>query len=154
MIPLQNPMLPTILALFLLLASPLFAADCPKHAKTPDALVEIEHTWAKSLETHDAAALACILADEFEDYSANGAVYSRSQVLEYLPQRKPSHNELSDIHPHVNGDMGYVRGLNTVILPDGTVKAKVRFTDIFNYRDDRWVAVAGQEALVEETPKQ
>jgi hypothetical protein len=133
----------------LFLAPPLFAADCPKHAKTPDALVDIEHTWAKSLDTHDAQTLACILADEFEDYGANGAVFSRSQVLENLPQRKPGHNQLSDMHPHLNGDIGYVRGLNTVTNPDGTIRAKVRFTDIFEYRDGRWVAVAGQEALVQ-----
>jgi hypothetical protein len=133
----------------LLFLASVFAADCPKHTKTPDALIEVEHTWAKSLETHDAQALGCILADEFEDYSVTGAVYSRSVVLEHLPERKPSQNELSDLHPHVNGDMGYVRGLNTVVLPDGTVKAKVRFTDIFEYRDGRWVALAGQEALVQ-----
>jgi hypothetical protein len=142
------------IAIALIFASSLFAADCPKHAKTPDALVDIEHTWAKSLETHDAVTLACILADEFEDYSANGSVYSRSVVLEHLPERKPSRNELSDLHAHVNGDMGYVRGLNTVIAPDDTVRAKVRFTDIFEYRGGRWVALAGQEALVQEIPKQ
>ncbi|HEX8816893.1 MAG TPA: nuclear transport factor 2 family protein [Terriglobales bacterium] len=137
----------------LLSASSLFAADCLKHAKTPDALVDLEHTWAKSLDAHDAQTLSCILADEFEDYSANGAVYGKSVVLDHLPQRKPGHNELSDLHPHVNGDMGYVRGLNTVTNPDGTVRAKVRFTDIFNYRDGRWLAVAGQESLVQDAPK-
>jgi hypothetical protein len=40
-----------------------------------------------------------------------------------------------------------------VIDADGQVRAKVRFTDIFVYREGRWLAVAGQESLVSETSK-
>jgi hypothetical protein len=32
--------------------------------------------------------------------------------------------------------------------------ASVRFTDIFAYRDGRWVALAGQETLVPEAKQQ
>jgi hypothetical protein len=132
-----------------LLSSASWTADCPKQPKTTDGLIQSEQTWAHALETKDAAVLGCILADEFEDYSANGAVYKRSEVLEYLPQRKPSHNNLSELNPKLLGsDYGFVRGLNTPTAPDGSVVAHVRFTDIFAYRDGRWVALGGQETLV------
>jgi hypothetical protein len=32
----------------------------------------------------------------------------------------------------------------------GKVVARVRFTDVFTYRDGRWQALAGQESLVPE----
>lgn len=129
----------------------LFAGECPRQPKTPAALAQVEQTWAHGLETKDAAALGCILADEFEDDSANGAVYKRADVLANLPQRKPRHNALSDLQPHLLGeDFAYVRGLNTVTDPDGTVVAHVRFTDIFAYREGRWMAIAGHESLVQE----
>jgi hypothetical protein len=60
---------------------------------------------------------------------------------------------LSELHPHVYGEFGYVRGLSTVLDADGKIRARVRFTDIFVYREGRWLAVAGQESLVKETSK-
>ena len=138
------------IAAVLLMSSMLWAADCPKQAKSAEALVQTEETWAHALEAKDAGVLGCILTEEFEDYSANGSVYKRDVVLEHLPQRKPSHNELSELQPKLLGsDYGFVRGLNTVTAPDGSVVAHVRFTDIFAYRDGRWVALGGQETLVQ-----
>ena len=134
----------------LLTSISLWAADCPKQPKTADGLIQIEQTWAHALEAKDAAILACILADEFEDYSANGSVYKRSEVLDHLPQRKPSHNNLSELNPKLLGpDYGFVRGLNTVTAPDGSTVAHLRFTDVFAYRDGRWMAIAGQETLMQ-----
>ena len=49
---------------------------------------------------------------------------------------------------HIYGEIGYVRGLNTVTDPNGKVIANVRFTDIFVYRDGRWQALCGQETLL------
>ena len=47
-------------------------ASCPSgQAKDEAALVQIEQTWAKALEQHDAAAVGCILANEFEDADPN-----------------------------------------------------------------------------------
>jgi hypothetical protein len=127
-------------------------ASCPSgQAKDEAALVQIEQTWAKALEQHDAAAVGCILANEFEDADPNGALHNRAETMANVPHRRPGSNKLSELHPHVYGDFGYVRGLNTVVDPSGKVLARVRFTDIFVYRDGRWVAVAGQESLLADT---
>src|SRR5207237_4514971 len=115
------------------------------------ALVQLEQTWAKALEQRDGAAVGCILAAELEDADPNGALHSRAEALANIPHRRQGSNKLSDLHPHVYGDFGYVRGLNTVVDPNGKVLARVRFTDIFVYRDGRWVAVAAQESLLSDT---
>jgi hypothetical protein len=49
---------------------------------------------------------------------------------------------------HVEGDMGFARGLNEILDSSGKIVARVRFTDIFTYRDGRWQALAGQETLL------
>ena len=60
----------------------------------------------------------------------------------------PGKNILSELDPHVFGDFGYIRGLATLVDGQGKTNARVRFTDIYVYRDQRWLAVAGQESLL------
>jgi Domain of unknown function (DUF4440) len=126
-------------------------ATCPRdQPRDGSALLQLERTWAKALEAYDQDALGCLLGDEFEDADIHGDLHNRGEMLARAAQRKPSHNELSELSPHVQGDFGFVRGLDTVTDPQGKILAKVRFTDIFAYRDGRWVAVAGQETLLPE----
>ncbi|MGH9545698.1 MAG: hypothetical protein ACRD23_10825 [Terriglobales bacterium] len=51
------------------------------------------------------------------------------------------------------GDSGYIRGLATLVDGQGKTVARVRFTDIYVYRGQRWLAVAGQESLLPEAAK-
>jgi len=46
--------------------------------------------------------------------------------------------------------MGYIRGMATLVDAQGSVRARVRFTDVYVYRDGRWQCVAGQESMVNE----
>lgn len=127
----------------------LWAEDCPTNQpKDGSALVQLEQSWAKALEQHDGAAVGCILAPEFQDADPEGQLHDRAATLAAIPKRKPGANQLSELDPHVYGDFGYIRGLATLVDANGTVKAKVRFTDIYIYRDGRWLAVAGQESLL------
>jgi uncharacterized protein YfaT (DUF1175 family) len=129
-------------------------AECPKQTKTEQALVELEHRWAKALEQRDSSVIDCILAPEFTDSSATGQLYARQQVLGALPTRKASFNHLQELHATVLGDAGMVRGVNRVTDAAGHELARVRFTDVFAYRDGRWQAIAGQETLVQEKAPQ
>jgi len=136
------------------LAALACAAECPKnHAMTEGALVELEQTWAAALTRHDAAAVACILGDEFEEADVDGSLHTRAQVLEHIPQRKPGSNHLNGMRAHVDGNFGYVRGLNEVLDSSGKIVARVRFTDVFIYRDGRWQAILGHESLVGEASR-
>jgi ketosteroid isomerase-like protein len=130
------------------------AADCPKNQpKTEAALLELEQNWAAALDRHNADTVACMVADEFEDADVDGSLHTRSQMLAHIPQRKPGSNHLTEMRAHVEGNFGFVRGLNEILDPSGKVVAQVRFTDIFTYRDERWQALAGQETLLREASR-
>jgi ketosteroid isomerase-like protein len=135
--------------LVLPLSLPAFAADCPKNQpKTEAALINLENTWADALSRKDAEAVACLLSDEFEDADVDGSLKTRAQTLAHIPQRKPGVNHLSEMRAHVEGNFGYTRGLATLVDASGKVIARVRFTDVFAYRDGRWQALAGHESLI------
>lgn len=138
----------------LLLAVPPIANVCPKNQpKTETALLELEQNWAQALSRRDADTVACMVADEFEDADVDGSLHTRTQMLAHIPLRKPGSNHLTEMRSHVEGSFGFVRGLNEVLDPSGKLVARVRFTDIFTYRDGRWQALAGQETLVGEASR-
>ena len=131
------------------LCSFAYAAPCPAgQAKNEDALVKMEQTWARSLEQSDAATLSCILAEEFEDAGPDGALTDRTSTLAKAAQHRSVHHELTELHAHVQGDFGYIRGKATAVDAQGKVVAQVRFTDVYAYRDGRWQCVAGHESMI------
>ena len=140
--------------LWVFLLCPLaLAAPCPAgqpagKAKNGEALIRVEQTWARSLEQRDTAALGCILADEFEDAGPDGKLTGRAATLAKAAEHRAVHHELSELQPHVEGDFGYIRGVAAAVDAQGKVVAKVRFTDVYVYRDDRWQCVAGHESMV------
>jgi ketosteroid isomerase-like protein len=136
--------------LWMLMLCPLaYAAPCPNgQAKNEEALVKIEQTWAQSLERGDAATLSCILADEFEDAGPDGSLTDRASTLAKAAQHRSVHHELTELRAHVQGDFGYIRGMATAVDAQGKVAARVRFTDVYAYRDGRWQCVAGHESMI------
>lgn len=125
------------------------AAPCPSgQARDASALVQIEQNWARALEQRDVPALACILADEFEDAGPDGKLADRAMTLTKAAEHPAVHHELSELHPHVSGRFGYIRGLAAAIDGQGKLVARVRFTDVYAYREGRWQCVAGHESVV------
>ena len=138
-----------LLLILLGCAIPSFSANCPRgQAREEKALIQLEEKWAKALDQHDSQVISCLLADEFQDADVKGAVHDRSEALGRVAQPRQGTNRLEEMHAHIYGHAGFVRGINRVVDASGKVLAKVRFTDIFVYRDTRWQAVAGQETLV------
>jgi hypothetical protein len=54
---------------------------------------------------------------------------------------------------HVEGNCGFARGLAMLVDATGKVLARVRFTDVFTYRDGRWQALAGHDSLLSEASR-
>ncbi len=136
------------LVVLLGLAATAFAV-CPKdQPKTDATLIQLEQNWAAALNRKDVDAVACLLGNEFEDADVDGSLHTRKETLEHIPNKKPGTNQLSELRGYVNGDMGFTRGLATLVDASGKVVARVRFTDVFAYRDGRWQALAGQESLL------
>jgi ketosteroid isomerase-like protein len=143
-----------LLIALLALGLSAWGADCPKNQpRTEAALVQLEQNWAAALSRKDVDAVACMLADEFEDADVDGSLHSRSWTLERIPHKKPGTNQLSELRAHIEGDMGFARGLATLVDASGKIVARVRFTDVFTYRDGRWQALAGQESLLGEASR-
>jgi len=142
------------LGLWLVIFCPLaYAAPCPAgQARGENALIQIEHTWASALERRDKDALSCILAPEFQDADPEGNIIDRAATLAKAAAHMPVHHELHEMKAHVHGDFGYIRGLATAVDTQGKVVARVRFTDIYVYRDRRWQAVAAHESMLPATP--
>jgi ketosteroid isomerase-like protein len=130
-----------------------YAAPCPAgQPKDGNALVQTEQVWAKALEQRDPAALGCLLAAEFEDAGPDGTLQDRDATLAKAGKHQPVHHELTEMHAQVHGDFGYIRGLATAVGAQGEVLARVRFTDIYVYRDGRWQVVAAHESMLAGTP--
>jgi len=143
-----------LLAWAALFSFPLMAANCPSlQLRDGNALVQLEKAWASALEVRDADAVGCILADEFQDADPNGKLHGRAETLAQIPDRRPGKNVLSELDPHMFGRFGYIRGLATLVDGQGKTLAQVRFTDIYVYRGQRWLAVAGQESLLSDPAK-
>jgi ketosteroid isomerase-like protein len=142
-----------IVAFFLSL--PALAAHCPQdQPKTEAALIALERTWAEALNHKNAQTVSCLLADEFEDADVDGSLHARAETLAKIPNRKPLRtNRLTELRAHIEGNMGFARGLNEIVGAGGEVVARVRFTDIFIYRDGRWQALAGHETLLGEASR-
>jgi ketosteroid isomerase-like protein len=150
----SNVKILTFLAACVAVAVPAFAVDCPKNQpKTEAALKQLEQDWAGALSRHDADTVACMVADEFEEADVDGSLHTRAQMLEHIPHRKPGSNHLTELRSHVDGNFGFVRGLNEVLDAAGKVVAKVRFTDVFTYRDGRWQAILAHESLLGEASR-
>jgi hypothetical protein len=137
--------------LWLLVLCPLANASCPVgQPRDEAALIQIEHMWAQALEKHNISALDCILAADFEEAGPEGQLFDRSHMLTRAQDPQEVHYELSEMHGHVYGDAGYIRGMGVAVGEGGKIKAKTRFTDIFVYHDGRWQCVAGHESLMKE----
>lgn len=135
----------------LLLCPAAAAVPCPTaQAKDEAALVQMEKAWARALDERDSHALDCILADEFEDADVEGKLISRTATLAKVGTSRALHHELSDLHAQVHGDFAYIRGVADAT--DSRRKGvRVRFTDVYVFREGRWQCVAGQESLVAES---
>ena len=65
---------------FALLICPFaFGGNCPSgQTKDESALVQLEQSWAQALERHDADAVGCLLADEFQLWSSKIAAHKQA----------------------------------------------------------------------------
>ncbi len=112
--------------------------------------MEQEQRWADALNRKDVNAVGCLLATEFEDADVDGSLHTRKETLDRIPNKKPGTNQLSELRAHIEGNLGFTRGLATLTDASGKVVARVRFTDVFIFRDARWQAMAGHESLMGE----
>jgi ketosteroid isomerase-like protein len=136
-------------AVLLLVAGGFAECDNGKQERSEKALLEMENRWVNALDHRDSKALDCLLAQDFVDSDATGQLRTRQQVLDAVPNRKTYAQHLEDLRARLYGDTGIVHGVNRVTDKEGKEVARVRFTDVFRYRDGQWRAVSGHETMVQ-----
>ena len=106
-----------------------------------------EAAWVAALQARDTATLGRLLTDDFVDTTWQGARRAKPEMLAGLAANGPQPNDISDLAISLHGDTAVCRGRNTIHGPDGAVRAHIRFTDVFLYRDGGWRAFSAQETL-------
>jgi len=138
-----------LLAVLFLIPSVSAKCECNQHdAKSTDGLVSAENRWVKALDQRDQKALSCLLAPEFKDAGVYGELRDREKVLADLPHRLDAGQRLDNLETLLFGFTGVVRGVNHLTTTKGQPMVDVRFTDVFVYRRNRWLAISAQETLV------
>jgi len=115
------------------------------------ALIKIEHDWANALLKSDVAAFERFLAKEWT-YNADGQVMSKAQANAEVKSGayKIASMELSDLSPHVFGDVAVVT--MTAVMKGkykgSDIPGPTRSTDFFVKREGRWQAVSTQNITI------
>src|ERR1700744_3872232 len=125
-----------------LLLSVLFAAasfsaqaDYAREPRNAAGVMATENSWVAALQSRDGKTLSCLLAPGFMDMAWNGQLHGRDEVLKSLPQRPAIGIHLSAVKVELSGDKAIARGINSATKPDGKPLGRVKFEDIFEYRD-------------------
>ncbi len=96
----------------------------------------------------DRAALDPVLADDFMNSTWKGELLDKRQMLEGLAKPVRYCHRLDDLKVNLYQKTAIVRGINIVTDQSGRILTRIRFTDVFIYRDGRWQAVAAQETEI------
>ena len=110
-------------------------------------LLALENRWLQVEE--DPVALEGILASDFL-HVVPGAIITKDQHLQFLREHpaggKRPERRFENLHVRVYGEAGIVNG--AVIETTEHGEHKTLFTDVFAYRDGKWMAVSAQELPV------
>ncbi len=113
-------------------------------------LMDMENQWAKASKAGNADALAPMLADDFVGLDSDGAMRTKSEVLERTKKAKWTANEIGDLKVIVHGDAAVVTGSWTGKGTDGggkAIDAKERWADTWvKTSNGKWQCVASASA--------
>jgi uncharacterized protein (TIGR02246 family) len=111
-------------------------------------LVAVEDEWARAIVSNDAARIAGFTADDWVIVSASG-VGTREHFLSLVRSGALTHSameRISDARVRVYGDTAVLtaRMTNTAHYRGERFDADEWVTDVFVYRDGRWLCVLSQ----------
>ncbi len=113
----------------------------------------IQQDLARAWLEHDRAAIEQLLAPEWVVTQADGTILDRATVLgPFFDSVRFDSNVIDDVTVMVYGDTAVVRGRTMVsaTVNGAPVSARIRFTDVFVRRHDRWQAVASHASTLAE----
>jgi hypothetical protein len=115
-------------------------------------LIALEHRYARALIAKDIAFLRAYYAPEWRGGNWNG-FYTRSTLLQRLADRRylVKSMRLRDVRARVIGNVGIVQGVDEEVtsMNGRDTSGLWGFTDIFERRGGRWVAIASQTTRID-----
>ena len=100
-------------------------------------LTAIEEQLASTYQKHDCAGWGALLADEWFVTHITGEVITKKEVLEMCRTAPEITQTFENLSVRAYGTTAIVTGLNYATALGQTIK--LRFTDVFIRRNDRWV---------------
>ena len=137
--------------MFALVALPLAMAD--KNLGPAELIADLEHKWADGQKRGDAAAVAPMLASNFESTDVNGNTYGREKLLANLKGGKWEKNEIGDVKVRLYGNTAIATGTWTGkgVDGDGTkIDRHERWTDTWiRMPGGNWQCVASHASSIQ-----
>jgi ketosteroid isomerase-like protein len=137
----------------IVLISTAFSAVAAFAAPAPDqTLVNLEAKWSKAVAAGDVAAVDAILAPDWTSQGSSGKVETKAKTLADMKSGvdKVASMHNHDVHARVFGDIGVVQGSDDEKSSHmgKDTSGTYTWTDVFQKRGGRWVAVASQNTEV------
>jgi hypothetical protein len=122
----------------------IFTAPAEQPADEIAELKEMQQRLVRALLAHNRDEYAAMLAPEWRVTYADGTVRTRSEVLDDVfgrpePLLRGGRVEVADVV--VMGDLAVVTG-RTEAIPQRGDPVRLRFVDVVNRRNDRWMVTA------------
>jgi hypothetical protein len=114
-------------------------------ARAKQELVRLEQAYSKALITKDRAFLEAYYAPDFRGGNYMGFWTKSTMLKAVLDDRYSVHSmDLSRVEVRISGKVGIVQGVSTEVtrINGKDTSGRWGFTDVFEHRDGRWVAVA------------
>ena len=109
-----------------------------------DVLTELNLGYVRSVQESDVAWFAEMLAEDFLCSSSDGSLLDRAAFLDHTGHPVSiSGVEAHDVNVRLFGDLAIIHARTTFRHADGSAGAS-RYTDIWQKRDGRWLAIAAQ----------
>lgn len=137
-------LLTTALLAVVTLAPLIARASAPPQAQ---AVLGVEQRWLVAIAKHDAKALGAILAENFVHVDYRGTLSYREDALADVGKAKPYVQKTDEQSVDLFGNSAIVHGVNA-IWQGGKVVLRLRYTDVYQHLNGRWLAVSAQETQI------
>jgi ketosteroid isomerase-like protein len=115
-------------------------------------IIKLENEWGDALIKHDPSPIDKMLADDFIGTTAEGAIYTKAQLLANVKSSKEDIISMVDdeVKVHVYGDAAVISARNTIkVRVEGKDTIFLdRYTDTWVKKDGRWKCVAGHNSTI------
>ena len=114
-------------------------------ARAREELIQLEQAYSKALITKDRAFLESYYAPDFRGGNWMGFWTKSTMLKAVLDDRYSTRSmDLSNLQVRVVGTIGIVQGVSTEVtkVNGKDTSGRWSFTDVFEFRGDRWVAIA------------